>query len=588
MGREDPPLIVAAHTNHALDQLLRLVAEIEPNFIRLGGMTTDKEVIQPRSLFEIKKNTNIGIVPKGMTGPAIAGMRKIVKEAENLLKPLTEGTPLSEDCFSSCNIITEIQKESLVKGAANWINLEVSDSTTGAVAQWLGEDLVRAARHTVPEDFGFDYEEVDLEFEQLKELEAEGRMMDDEDTDSLRGPRIILDEPWTGSKPLRKYTNDRLRKLLDTQDMWEIPQQDRSPLYVYMQKELKAKMLESFRRLARTYEQLAVDFKIGKWEVDTNHLQEAKVIGCTTTGLSKYRGLLQSLNPKIVLIEEAAETFEAHVTAACFESLEHLILVGDHQQLRGHCNEKELEGDPFYLDISMFERLVRNEVSFSQLTRQRRMHPEIRRILAPIYEDMQDHPSVLQRTAVPGMGGVNSYFFCHTWPEGTDDLKSKINYKEAEMVVGYFKYLVDNGMKPREITVLTFYNGQRKLILSELRQHPVLQGEIFKVVTVDSYQGEENSIVLLSLVRSNQNRQIGFLKVANRVTVALSRAQRGFYIFGNARMICKESLLWFDVVKAMGENPRRVGFSLPLTCENHRKKTSIKGKSFEFPVEVSC
>jgi helicase required for RNAi-mediated heterochromatin assembly 1 len=80
------------------------------------------------------------------------------------------------------------------------------------------------------------------------------------------------------------------------------------------------------------------DLKIGKWEVDAIILQSAKVIGMTTTGLSKYRGLVASLKPRVVLIEEAAETLEGLVMAACVESLEHLILVGDHKQLRGHCS----------------------------------------------------------------------------------------------------------------------------------------------------------------------------------------------------------------------------------------------------------
>ena len=87
------------------------------------------------------------------------------------------------------------------------------------------------------------------------------------------------------------------------------------------------------------------------WELDYNYLKEAKIIGMTTTGLSKYRGLIQSLEPKIVLVEEAAETLEAFVSVACFKryvwhspwqmmglkvsSLEQLILVGDHLQLRG-------------------------------------------------------------------------------------------------------------------------------------------------------------------------------------------------------------------------------------------------------------
>lgn len=574
----DPPIIIAAHTNHALDQLLRHIAKIEPDFIRLGGMTLDKEIIQPRTLFEVRNSTNLGPIPHGMKGPALANIRKIVKEMEMLLKSLTQGAVFHEDDLKLHNVITEVQRENLTKMAANWVNLELPESESkNGVAQWLGEDIEQANCRTIPEDvsFVFDYEEVELEFEQLKELEAEGRVGDDDDIDMLRGPRVVLNEPWTGSKPRRRYTDDYYKALLNTEDLWQICQEDRGPLYRYMQRQLKSQILKTFRQLAKSYEKFTQDLKIGRWEVDNNYLKQAKIIGCTTTGLSKYRGLLQSLNPRVVLIEEAAETLEAYVTAACFESLEHLILVGDHQQLRGHCNDEELEGRPFFLNISMFERLVRNEVSFSQLTRQRRMHPEIRRGLIPIYKEMQDHPSVVERAPVPGMGGVNTYFLCHMWPEDSDDLKSKINQNEAKIVVGFFDYLVQNGMKTQDITVLTFYNGQRKLILSGLRQHPNLQGKAFKVVTVDSYQGEENAVVLLSLVRSNRNGSIGFVEDANRVTVALSRAQRGFYVFGNAPMLCKESLLWFSVVKSMGENPRRVGFALPLTCERHNRKTFV-------------
>lgn len=59
----------------------------------------------------------------------------------------------------------------------------------------------------------------------------------------------------------------------------------------------------------------------------------------------------------------------------------------------------------------MFERLVTNKVDFSQLKYQRRMISEIRRLLKPVHEDLEDHPSVIDRPPVPGMGGVNSYFF---------------------------------------------------------------------------------------------------------------------------------------------------------------------------------
>ena len=58
-----------------------------------------------------------------------------------------------------------------------------------------------------------------------------------------------------------------------------------------------------------------------------------------------------------------------------------------------------------------------------------------------------------------------------------------------------------------------------------------------RVTTVDNYQGEENDIIILSLVRNNHQNQIGFLKASNRVCVALSRAKEGLFIFGNAQCL---------------------------------------------------
>lgn len=239
----------------------------------------------------------------------------------------------------------------------------------------------------------------------------------------------------------------------------------------------------------------------------------------------------------------------------------------------------ELEGAPFHLGVSMFERLVNNNVEFSTLTCQRRMIPEIRKILSPLYDNLVDHPSVLDRAPVPGMGDVRSYFFTHSWPESTDDYSSRCNYMEASMIVGFFTYLVLNGVKPADITILTFYNGQRKVIMKLLKSQAYLEGLFFNVKTVDAYQGEENVVVLLSLVRSNDGQNVGFLSVENRVCVALSRAQRGLYIFGNARNLCKASSLWWKVVRLMAEQPRRLGAKFPITCEPHQHKLWIQGTS---------
>ncbi|KAH0537468.1 hypothetical protein FGG08_005731 [Glutinoglossum americanum] len=172
------------------------------------------------------------------------------------------------------------------------------------------------------------------------------------------------------------------------------------------------------------------------------------------------------------------------------------------------------------------------------------------------------------------MGGINSFFFTHRFPELTDTNVSRCNRSECDMVVGFFDYLVLNGVKIEDITILTFYTGQKKMILKALRNHANFQGQFFKVVTVDSYQGEENKIVLLSLVRSNSYNKIGFLSIENRVCVALSRAQQGFYLFGNSDNLRTNSL-WKKVLDIMSQDLRRLGSELPLVCQKHGNQIRI-------------
>lgn len=131
-----------------------------------------------------------------------------------------------------------------------------------------------------------------------------------------------------------------------------------------------------------------------------------------------------------------------------------------------------------------------------------------------------------------------------------------------------------------------FYNGQRKTILKELKTHPGLRGNTyFNVFTVDSYQGEENDIILLSLVRSNEHLGIGFLDSRNRLVVALSRARRGLYLFGNAiTLIATETsdigwgrdVLWTPIITFLKEQGRfDLDGGFPITCSNHGTVISI-------------
>ncbi|KAK5123677.1 hypothetical protein LTR85_002313 [Meristemomyces frigidus] len=590
---DDPPIIVACQTNHAVDQLLRHIAQFEPDFIRLGGRSKDRDVIKKRTLYEVKQQTSEQPLAGCMKQNARKKMKLLEKEFALLLSPLKpEKTPLDFRMLEKLGLLSQKQAQSLEDGASEWVQDKQANPNEARASPfnvWLGKALVTVPLKQLPEEFGFDYEEADLAFEQLKELEAENQAKDDEDFESLTGLTVALADNFTCRK-VTGMTEGKVKEALKQQDMWKVPEAVRGAVYRHLQTEAKKHILTGFREKAKIFNEQAAHRRTGMWEEHETILKTQKVIGMTTTGFSKYRGLIAALQPKIILIEEAAETLEAPVTVACVPSLQHLILVGDHKQLRPHCHVKAHEDKPYFFNVSLFERMVNNKVEYDTLSKQRRMIPEIRRILYPIYGDLiNDHASVLdpeRRPNVPGMGGVNSFFFTHQWSEQRDDHMSSFNPEESDMIVGFVEYLHYNGMNTEDITVLTFYNGQRKRILSDLRKCVSMTGRKFNVVTVDSYQGEENKVVLLSLVRSNDKNQIGFLNIDNRVCVALSRAQCGFYIFGNGMLLYPHKT-WKKVIDIMAAKKRkhecpkvepiiRLAEALPLRCSNHNEEVLIR------------
>ncbi|KAL2868538.1 putative DEAD box helicase involved in nonsense mediated decay [Aspergillus lucknowensis] len=573
----DPPIVVASQTNHALDQILAHISRFERQYVRLGARSSDPD-IKKRTLYSIRRDEPMPSVPGSRSSTAHKSSKNLSTAIASILQPFNVAnshTPLPSSVFQKYGVLTAKQCDSLEKGAKRWVTAGEEEDIDPLVT-WLGDQAVEFEVNYTMENFGFAEDEVDLEYEQLKELEAEQGLNDDDEYEILRGSFTSLQESYIGRMTSSDAGNSSW-EYFDCNDMWTIPVKDRGRVYNGLREELKGKVLHEFRQLLERYSENCKSLQIGAWERDNLILQNAKVLGMTTTGLSKYRALISSVNPRIVLIEEAAEAIEAPIAAACLDSLQQLILVGDHQQLRGHCSVQDLEGEPFNLDVSMFERLVRNGMKYVTLQRQRRMAPEIRQLLSPIYGPLEDHESVMQREEVPGMGNLRVFFFSHDWIESFDDMASKYNEKEAEMIVGFFVHLVLNNVAVKDITILTFYNGQRKRLLRLMKAHPYLQGHYVKVVTVDSYQGEENEVVILSLVR-NGRQGIGFLSIANRVCVALSRARRGFYMFGNSELLAAADPLWARVLSVLrGRHVEpRVGYNLPLTCVKHKHKTYIK------------
>ncbi|KAI9493210.1 RNA helicase [Zychaea mexicana] len=336
----------------------------------------------------------------------------------------------------------------------------------------------------------------------------------------------------------------------------------------------------TINHLISEYERVSVEIRRLNMMSDAQICRKNRVIGMTSTAAAKYHDLLEEIRPRIMVVEEAAEMMEAHIVSALTRSLQHLVLIGDHQQLRPQ-NSVHALAEQHFLNVSLFERLVRNELPFTRLSHQRRMRPEIRMLIDPIYSDppLRDHSEVLSRPAVRGIDPP-VYFLSHNEAEShVADTASKTNEHEALMAAKLSTYLLLQGYAPEDITIITMYSGQKSLIRRALRaeRRADLDPFLIPVSSVDGYQGEENKIIILSLVRSNAAGQIGFLKVANRVCVALSRAREGMYILGNAGLLCERSDLWNEIVSNMEEHTTNsIGTRLRLRCARHGQVTEVQ------------
>ncbi|KAK3898073.1 P-loop containing nucleoside triphosphate hydrolase protein [Staphylotrichum tortipilum] len=584
-----PPIIVAAQTNHALDQLLTHCINSGANVLRMGGRTQN-ELIKSRTLFELRPKCPVAADNKcrSIDNQRRANTRNIMDLTESLFSDRL----LDPNALLEFGIITEAQHKSLCDDS---METHTAMEDHGPFALWLGDSLIPAKMREDRHPTQLEQSEAEArknlpEFECDDDEELENIGFDDDDLFRIRGTRVPLKHVWSGKDPANLTSWHRaVKRALGKDDLFAIDRDHRGAVYQHFQTRLLEAMAPKFASLLAENVELCKKRKALKFLGVTQLVERMKIdiVGCTTTGLSKYRGCLAGMQPLTVLIEEAAETREANIVSALYPSVQQLILVGDHKQLAPKCDIQRLGYEPYNLNVSLFQRMVNLGMPFVMLKQQRRMKPELRSILKPFYPDLFDHPSVESinnRPDVPGMGGRNCWLFDHTWPEDINSDFSKFNDQEADMVVHFFAYLVANGTPADKITILTFYKGQRKVLLGKLKRNRSLMGSAFNVCTVDSYQGEENDIVLLSLVRSPQLDRafaVGFLEDERRAVVAISRARRGFYVFGNVDNVLGAHQasfdLWYKICSefaTQGKIDR--GHGLPIVCQPHTRLTWIK------------
>ncbi|XP_023702624.1 NFX1-type zinc finger-containing protein 1 isoform X3 [Cryptotermes secundus] len=388
-------------------------------------------------------------------------------------------------------------------------------------------------------------------------------------------------------KEKRTPNQTEIQKLLQQRDVWRLNFNDRWALYWHWIAQLRTQLLEKFQTQEERFRTEAKQYEEVRHMIDLEVMRDSYVVGMTTTGAARLRTLLQVLKPRIVIIEEAAEVLESHIIVSLTSHCQHLILIGDHQQLRPSTSVYRLAKE-YNLDVSLFERMLNNEMHCEVLKVQHRMRPEIARLIVPaIYPELLNHRTVTVFEEIHGVS-KSLFFIHHSFPdEQVADSFSHKNVHEADFILALCRHLILQGYEPDTITVLATYTGQMFYMKKASKKYELLRN--VRITVVDNFQGEESDIILLSLVRSNENANIGFLKIENRVCVALSRARKGMYIMGNMENLVESSEIWPKIKEVLIAQDS-IGQHLELRCKVHPEQRRIvsKAEDFEAVPEGGC
>ena len=606
------PILIVCYTNHALDQFLEGILKFNKegesvNMVRVGGRCRS-EAIQPYSLQVLVRQHKTDRHHSSMFE------QKQLRRAKNTMdskhQEITEKLhKVSALIANDQPIILELRDLEPVIFSEHIRQLEAFAESCGItggnkeVETWLLSALNQNKSHNEEKaqlkHTNHKPSEVPMEVDVDDKL-SDG-LVDDMDGEANRlesdriidGEQIVLEPMVYKKKPVRHKTHpdnwpDNICKQIrdgmkakpltkeevrDIEDITKLSCAQKWSLYQHWVNLFVQRCKRKATCHVEAYAAACKEFQRARTELDYAVMHDAHVVGMTTTGAAKYHSILQKLRPKIIIVEEAAEVLESHVITTLTASTQQVIMIGDHQQLRPKPNDYHLATE-YNLEVSLFERLTKNNFPYATLEVQHRMRPEIVQLICPhIYENLTNAAEVHEYEEIKGM--KHSLFFIdHAVAEDDNgkEMTSHSNEFEATFAVQLCCYFIKRGYYQHQITILTMYSGQVLKIKKMLRQNSIME---VRISSVDDFQGEENDIIILSLVRSNETGRVGFLKEPNRVCVALSRAKMGFFAIGNFSMLKKEGgTKWPGIIEDM-EKKQLLANTLPLFCSFHNKATLV-------------
>ncbi|WP_294587899.1 AAA domain-containing protein [uncultured Phocaeicola sp.] len=276
---------------------------------------------------------------------------------------------------------------------------------------------------------------------------------------------------------------------------------------------------------------------------------EARVIACTLAGSANR--VLTGQKFGTVFIDEAAQALEA----ACWIAIrkaDRVILAGDHCQLPPTVkNPEALRGG---LGYTLMQAIVKNRPeTVSLLKVQYRMNDEIMRFSSRWFYGgmLESAPEVKYRSILDfdtPIEWINTEGMdCNE--EFVGENYGRINKSEAELSVAQLKAYIQKIGKERfleeriDVGLISPYKAQVQYLRQLIRRDNFFKPyrPAITINTVDGFQGQERDVILISLVRANEDGQIGFLNDLRRMNVAMTRARMKLIILGDASTLTRHA-----------------------------------------------
>ncbi len=271
-------------------------------------------------------------------------------------------------------------------------------------------------------------------------------------------------------------------------------------------------------------------------------IQESQVVLCTHGGVG---GALSREKFDLVVMDEASQATEP-LSWIPITLAKKVVFAGDSNQLPPTIYSKDAAERG--LSVTLFDRLQKNLSHDLQtlLRVQYRMHETIMSFSSEKFYDgkLLADESVKAHTAneLPGVQSTDiterpliyidtaGTGYGETWNEL---LESRENDGEATLVMKLLETLLGNGISPANIAVITPYVAQVKKLRA------LCYGKGIETGSIDSFQGREKEVVILSLVRSNETGEVGFLSDTRRMNVGMTRARRLLIVIGDSATISR-------------------------------------------------